>query len=240
MSLLTAPFRMNNPVFNAVHAFLSSARFELHLPSLSDGAWDTTFSSTQHVLNTRRSGALLVLSSTLAHALLRISRYQYSPGALAPTLKDLETLREAIFSDDVLALFLVKAGVYDPYCGQGNKQAGDAFLVFVDMIFTDRGITDFMTWFANTFDPILSVGLGAQISGLTMHLCGHDLVDHPSFSQRVATGKTSPKRTSLSDDGEASKRRRTGLCTFESIRPDSITTKADAITLNANHNFDPC
>ncbi|KAJ7475965.1 hypothetical protein FB451DRAFT_1245333 [Mycena latifolia] len=176
---------------------LSNASFDLQLPFLSDDAWDSAFSCTQRELDTRRSGALLALYSFLEPHLLRAASRQNSP-------LDLDLLREVIFSDDVLACFLVNAGVIDSYAGRGNKQASNAFLVFVEMVVMDRGVPEFMSWFYRAFGPILSVAF---------EVC--------STCQPAAAGKTPSKRTLLSDDAGDSKRRRVGMDTSEPKRPDS-------------------
>ncbi|KAJ6576626.1 hypothetical protein DFH09DRAFT_1149889 [Mycena vulgaris] len=189
---------MDSLVSNAVHDFLSSAAFDLHLPSLSDVTWNTAFLCTESEFDTRRSGALSVLYAYIHQALARAAAGQDSP----PNLKQ---LLDFILSNDILARVLVKAGVHDSYAGQENKQASRAFLVFVEMVVIDRGVPEFVSWIAQTFDPIVSVAFGAS-------------------STCQSAGETPSKRPLLSEDDGASKRRRIGTDIFEPARPASTFT----------------
>ncbi|KAJ7707581.1 hypothetical protein B0H17DRAFT_1033138 [Mycena rosella] len=157
---------MHNLVSTAVHEFIASAAFDLHLPSLSDDAWDLALSCTQRELDTRRSSGLTFLYSYIEHAILRAVERQDCP--------DLELLREAILSDD-------SAGVHDSYAGQENKQASRAFLVFVEMCIMDLGVPGSVSWF-----PLLSIPL-YPLPALSDH-------DGASKRRRTEEGTSEPKR----------------------------------------------
>ncbi|KAJ7455331.1 hypothetical protein B0H11DRAFT_2067689 [Mycena galericulata] len=177
---------MDTLVSNAVHDVLSSPSFFLRFPTLSDRTWDTTFACTRHELDAKRSNGLLALYSFLERALIRVTERRDCP-------LDLESLREILLSDNILALFLVNAGVHESYAGQ-DSEVGRAFLVFVEMVIMDRGVQEFGTWFAHMFHPIVSKAFEACGS------CQHDLaVRSPS------------KRALQRENGGASKRRRTGM-----------------------------
>jgi hypothetical protein len=74
-----------------------------------------------------------------------------------------ETLCEVILSNDILARLLYKADVCDSWGSRETEQASRAFLVFTEMVLVDRGIEEFASWFALTFDPIISVAVEACI-----------------------------------------------------------------------------
>ncbi|KAJ7928911.1 hypothetical protein B0H13DRAFT_2652826 [Mycena leptocephala] len=185
-------------VSNAVHDFLSSAPFYLRFPSLiNDRIWDTALACTERELDAKRSYGLLALYSYLELALIRATKRLQDP-------PNLEPLREVILSDDVLARLLFRAGVCDFCTGQESEQVSRAFSVFAEMVITDRGTPEFVSWFAHTFDPIISVVFEACNGRQPDSVC-----------------TTPTKRIFPFHDGTASKRWRTAANTSKVSPPVS-------------------
>ncbi|KAJ7261839.1 hypothetical protein B0H12DRAFT_1105904 [Mycena haematopus] len=176
---------MHTLISNAVHKFIS-APFYLRFPAISDLSWETTLACTERDLDAKRSHGLLALHLCLEQSLIRAAK-------ITQDVPDLEPLREVMLSDDVLERLLLKSGVCDSCGGPQSEQVSRAFLVFVDMAIMDGGIEQFASWFAGTFDPIISVAFEACIG------------------QPRSAGTSPTKRRSLVSDGAASKRRRTSL-----------------------------
>ncbi|KAJ6609199.1 hypothetical protein B0H10DRAFT_483987 [Mycena sp. CBHHK59/15] len=145
-------YTIETRVSNAVHDFISSASLVLRFPPVSNSTWETTLAHTQQELSAMRSHGLLALYSCLAQALIgAIERRDF--------LHDLKPLCECILSDEVLTRILVRAGVNDSYIYA--EQGGTAFLVFVAMVIMDRGAHEIVSWFSQTFDPLVSVACAA-------------------------------------------------------------------------------
>ncbi|KAJ7364165.1 hypothetical protein DFH08DRAFT_1072966 [Mycena albidolilacea] len=170
-------------------AILKSLNAPFFFPSISDLSWETTLACTERDVDAKRSCGLLAIYSYLQQPLIRVAQN--------PPVH--ETLCEVILSNDILARLLYKAGVCDSWGSQEIEQASRAFLVFTEMVLVDRGIEEFASWFALTFDPIISVAVEACIEwGEPVYLCS-------SRTKRlfpVHEGRTSKRRRTLKNASE--------------------------------------
>ncbi|KAJ7227310.1 hypothetical protein GGX14DRAFT_386011 [Mycena pura] len=178
---------MDTCVSAAICAFISNASssFYLHFPFLSDHAWNSSLSCSECELDAKRSIGFMALYSSLEVALVSAAK-QHHP------VPDLGPLREAILSDHFLALLLITAGVSDSCSAREYEQASRAFVVFVEMVILDKGLPEFVVWFADVFDPIISVAFKAFSRPVCETPSKHPLASydysHSSASKRRRTG----------------------------------------------------
>ncbi|KAJ7761904.1 hypothetical protein DFH07DRAFT_412943 [Mycena maculata] len=182
---------MDTLVLNAVRTVLSSPSFRLLFPPLSDRIWEITLACTERDLDAKRSHGFLALYSLLERALIASAERRDSP-------PNLEPLREVILSDDVLSLFLTESGVS---AGQDSEEAR-VFLIFVEMLIMDRGFREFVSWFGDMFNPLVSAAF-----------------EFYNECQEPGASKLPSKRVLLIQSGGPSKRQRTD--TSEARRPSS-------------------